>query len=102
MRRRLAVLLLILILMVAGNAFGEEKIKIGYMPIGMSLPTFVAAEKGLFEQEGLKVEITPFESSTLIIGALIAGRIDADCSSGTPGTWLSFWSINKYRTRRVR
>ncbi len=87
MRRWLAVLLLIL--MGAGNAFSGEKIKIGYMPIAMSLPTFVAAEKGLFEQEGLKVEITPFESSTLIISALMAGRIDADCSSGTPGFWFA-------------
>ena len=89
MRRRLTVLLLILILMVAGNAFSEEKIKIGYMPIAMSLPTFVAAEKGFFAQEGLKVEVTPFESSTLIISALIAGRIDANCCSGTPGFWFA-------------
>ncbi len=89
MRRGLAVFLLILILMAAGNALSEEKIKIGYMPIAMSLPTFVAVERGLFEQEGLKVEITPFESSTLIIGALMAGRIDANCSSGTPGYWFA-------------
>lgn len=89
MNRCVALLLLILILMVAGTAFSEEKIKIGYMPIAMSLPTFVAVEKGLFEQEGLKVEITPFETSTLIISALIAGRIDADCSSGTPGFWFA-------------
>ncbi len=89
MKRMMAMLLMILILMMAETAFSEEKIKIGYMPIVMSLPTFVAVEKGLFEQEGLKVEITPFESSTLIIGALLAGRIDADCCSGTPGYWFA-------------
>jgi len=89
MKRMMAVLLMILILMMAGTALSEEKIKIGYMPIAMSLPTFVAAEKGLFEQEGLKVEITPFQSSTIIIGALLAGRIDASCSSGTPGFWFA-------------
>jgi len=89
--KRLAVVLVMMIslLMTVGTAFTEEKIKIGYMPIAMSLPTFVAVDKGLFEQEGLKVEITPFESSTLIIGALLAGRIDADCSSGTPGYWFA-------------
>ncbi|MGZ6207689.1 MAG: ABC transporter substrate-binding protein, partial [Syntrophales bacterium] len=75
MKRPAVVLLIIPLLMVAGTAFTEEKIKISYNPIVMSLPTFVAAEKGLFEQEGLKVEITPFESGTLIISALMAGRI---------------------------
>jgi NitT/TauT family transport system substrate-binding protein len=89
MKRIMVVLLMILILMMVGTALSEEKIKIGYMPIAMSLPTFVAVEKGLFEQEGLKVEITPFESSTIIIGALMAGRIDASCSSGTPGFWFA-------------
>ncbi|HMK52309.1 MAG TPA: ABC transporter substrate-binding protein [Thermodesulfobacteriota bacterium] len=89
MKRQVTVLLMVLILMVAGTAFSEEKIKIGYMPLIISLPTFVAVEKGLFEQEGLKVEITPFDSSTIIIGALLAGRIDASCSSGTPGFWFA-------------
>jgi len=89
MKRMMSVLLMILILMMAGTAFSEEKIKIGYMTIPMSLPTFVAVEKGLFEQEGLKVEITPFESSTIIIGALMAGRIGASCSCGTPGFWFA-------------
>jgi len=82
-------LLMILLPMTTEVGFAEEKIKIGYMPIAMSLPTFVAVEKGLFEQNGLKAELTPFESSTLIIGALIAGRIDAICCCGIPGLWFA-------------
>jgi ABC-type nitrate/sulfonate/bicarbonate transport system substrate-binding protein len=35
------------------------------------------------------VELTPFESGTLIISALIAGRIDANCSSATTGYWFA-------------
>ena len=89
MKRLVVVLLMILILIVAGNAFSEEKVKIGYLRLTISLPTFVAAEKGLFEQAGLKVELTPFESGTLIISALMAGRIDASCASGTPGYWFA-------------
>jgi ABC-type nitrate/sulfonate/bicarbonate transport system substrate-binding protein len=89
MKKRIAVMLMILILMVAGNAFGEDKVKIGYLRLTISLPTFVAAEKGLFEQEGLKVELTPFESGTLIVSALMAGRIDANCSSATTGYWFA-------------
>ena len=89
MKRLVAVLVVILILIVAGNAFSEDKVKIGYMTIPMSLPTFLAVEKGLFEQEGLKAEISSFESSTIIIGALMAGRIDASCCSGVPGFWFT-------------
>jgi ABC-type nitrate/sulfonate/bicarbonate transport system substrate-binding protein len=49
----------------------------------------VAAERGLFEQAGLKAELTPFESGTIIISALMAGRIDANCSSATTGYWFA-------------
>jgi ABC-type nitrate/sulfonate/bicarbonate transport system substrate-binding protein len=89
MKKRIALMLIILILMGAGTALGEEKVRIGYLRIVTSLPTFVAAEKGLFEQAGLKVELTPFESGTLIISALMAGRIDANCSSATTGYWFA-------------
>jgi NitT/TauT family transport system substrate-binding protein len=84
-----AAALLIVILTTAGTAFSEERVKIGYLRLTISLPTFVAAEKGLFEQAGLKAELTPFESGTLIISALMAGRIDANCSSATTGYWFA-------------
>jgi len=89
MKRIAGLIVIISLMMIAGAAYSEEKVKIGYLPLTISLPTFVAAEKGLFEQAGLKVELTPFESGTLIISALIAGRIDADCSSATTGFWFA-------------
>ena len=89
MKRLVAALLLTLLFMKSGSALGEETIKIGYMPIATSLPTFVAIEKDLFGQEGFKIELTRFESSTIIIGALMAGRINASCASGTPGYWFA-------------
>ena len=89
MKKLVPVLLIILLLVTAGNALSDEKVKIGYLRIVMSLPTFVAAEKGLFEQEGLKVELIPFESGTLIIDALVTGRIDANCCSAITGYWFA-------------
>ncbi len=89
MKRIIALFVIVLLLMIAESAFSAEKVKIGYMRIVMSLPTFVAVEKGLFEQEGLKAELTPFESGTLIISALIGGRIDANCSSAITGYWFA-------------
>lgn len=67
----------------------EEAVKIGYLRITMSLPTFVAQEKGLFSQEGLKVELIPFDSGTAIMDALMAGRIDCIGCTGTPGFWFA-------------
>jgi len=89
MRKQVVILLMVLILMIVATASGEEKVKIGYLGLVISLPTFVAAEKGLFEEAGLKVELTPFESGTLIISSLIAGRIDANCSSAITGYWFA-------------
>jgi NitT/TauT family transport system substrate-binding protein len=71
----------------SGGFAAEGVVKIGYLLRVMSLPTFVAREKGFFEQERLKVEMIPFDSGTAIIDALMAGRIDCIGSTGTPGFW---------------
>ncbi len=67
----------------------ERVVRIGYLPLVMSLPTFVAAEKGFFAQEGLKVELVRFQSGTTVIDALVAGRIDANCGSAITGHWFA-------------
>jgi NitT/TauT family transport system substrate-binding protein len=72
-----------------GTFAAEQVVKIGYLRIVMSLPTFVAQERGLFAQEGLKVELTPFDSGTAIIDALMAGRIDCIGSTSTTGLWFA-------------
>jgi NitT/TauT family transport system substrate-binding protein len=89
MKKRVAILVMILLLMTARSAFCAEKVTIGYLRIVMSLPTFVAVDKGLFEREGLRVELIPFESGTLIIDALVAGRIDANACSAITGYWFA-------------
>jgi NitT/TauT family transport system substrate-binding protein len=71
------------------NASAAETVKIGYLNIVMSLPTFVAQEKGLFAEEGLKVELIPFQSGTDIIDALIAGRINIIASNAITGYWFA-------------
>ena len=75
---------------VATGAFAaQDVVKIGYLRIVMSFPTFVAQEKGFFAEEGLKVELIPFNSGTAIIDALVAGRIDANCGSAMTGHWFA-------------
>jgi NitT/TauT family transport system substrate-binding protein len=72
-----------------GALAAQDVVKIGYLRIVMSFPTFVAQEKGFFTDEGLKVELIPFNSGTAIIDALVAGRIDANCGSAMTGHWFA-------------
>ncbi len=90
--KKIVTLIAVAILLIGASSGGfaaEGVVKIGYLLRVMSLPTFVAREKGFFEQEGLKVEMIPFDSGTAIIDGLMAGRIDCIGSTGTPGFWFA-------------
>ena len=82
------ILLFTLVLFRVDHAIAQEEVKIGYLTLVMSLPTFVALEKGFFQDQGLKVTATPFESGTLIVDALVASRIDVNAGSAIIGHWL--------------
>ena len=89
MKRFVATILMVFLVMTAGITFGAEKVTIGHLPLVPSLPTYVAMEKGFFTEEGLEVELVPFQSGTAIIDALVAGRIDANCMSAITGHWFA-------------
>jgi NitT/TauT family transport system substrate-binding protein len=73
----------------SSHSMAQDEIKIGYLTLVMSLPTFVALEKGYFQEQGLKVVATPFESGTLIVDALVSGRIDVNAGSAIVAHWLA-------------
>ena len=89
MKRLLSIVLMVLFVVTAGQALSAEKVTIGHLVVVPSLPTYVAMEKGFFTQQGLDVELVPFQSGTDIIDALIAGRIDANCMSAITGHWFA-------------
>jgi len=60
-------------------------LQVAYLPTYHSLPLFVAVEQGLFEQEGLKVELQRIETPQAIIDGLVLGRIDAGAPSIAAG-----------------
>lgn len=76
-------------LLIVDRPMAQEEVKIGYLPLVMSFPTFVALEKGYFQEQGLKVVSTPFQSGTLIVDALVAGRIDVNAGSAVVAHWLA-------------
>jgi NitT/TauT family transport system substrate-binding protein len=93
MKRLVSFVLVMLLLMTAGQALSAEKVKIGHLAVVPSLPTYVAMEKGFFAEQGLEVELIPFQSGTEIIDALVAGRIDANCMSAITGHWFAAQAV---------
>jgi len=93
MKRLIVTVLSVFLLMAAGNVFGAEKVTIGHLAVVPSLPTYVAMEKGFFADEGLDVELVPFQSGTAIIDALVSGRIDANCMSAITGHWFAAQNV---------
>jgi NitT/TauT family transport system substrate-binding protein len=90
MKRFIAMIfMLVLVLSVSLNSGAAEAVKIGHLRIVMSLPTYVAMEKGFFAEQGLQVELMPFDSGTAIVDALMAGRIDCIGCTSTTGLWFA-------------
>ncbi|MGZ3537069.1 MAG: ABC transporter substrate-binding protein [Thermodesulfobacteriota bacterium] len=85
-----ALVLLFLVAIVSPNpSMAQEEVKIGYLGFVLALPTFVALEKGYFQEQGLKVTATLFESGTIITDALITGRVDVQTGSAVIASWLA-------------
>ena len=85
-----ALVLLFLVTIVSPNhSVAQDEVKIGYLGFVLALPTFVALEKGFFQEQGLKVTPTLFESGTIITDALVSGRIDVQTGSAVIASWLA-------------
>ena len=78
MKRRCVVAAFGIILVVAGTAWSD--LRVGLMPAYNSIPLVVAEMDGLFEAEGVKVELLPFSSQLNRETALQAGAIDGTVS----------------------
>lgn len=63
----------------------SDTITVAYLPSYQSLPLFVAIEKGMFEQAGLKVNVQRIETPKDIIDGLVTGKIDAGAPSVAAG-----------------
>jgi NitT/TauT family transport system substrate-binding protein len=66
----------------------QDEVKIGYLTLAGSLPVFVALERDYFQEQGLKVVATSFESGTILVDALVAGRIDVTTGNSIVTHWL--------------
>ena len=74
----LAVLTMMFCLAGCGGKKPDEPLRIGLLSIDDSLPFFMAQELGLFEKQGVEVELIPFAGASDKEAALEAGRLDGD------------------------
>ena len=91
MKRQWVILLIFLFsvtIISPGHSMAQE-VRVGHLGLVLALPTFVALEKGYFQEQGLKVTATLFESGTIINDALISGRIDVQTGSAVIASWLA-------------
>lgn len=61
----------------AGTALVKTKIRLGYVPVMVFAPVFVAKERGYFEAEQLDVELIPVQGGTDSVVQLAAGNFEA-------------------------
>ncbi len=73
---RLSFFLVLLILAFPAVSSPGEKLGVGILPVVDVLPLLVGQEKGLFEKEGIDLELISFQSALERDAALQAGRLD--------------------------
>lgn len=60
------------------------EVTIGYSQLRISLPIFVAAERGLFAKHGLAVTLRPYDTAQPMVQALAEGKLDLAGYSALP------------------
>jgi len=55
----------------------KQSIRLGYVPVLVFSPLFIAAERGYFTQEGLDVKLVPVQGGSDSVVQLAAGNFDA-------------------------
>lgn len=57
------------------------KLKIGFGPADAYAEGWIAADMGFFKQNGLDVEVLPFNSGSVATAALLSGNLDVTCGT---------------------
>ena len=55
----------------------KEVVKMGYVPVLIYAPLYIASERGYFADEGIDVQLTPLQGGTDSVVQLAAGNFDA-------------------------
>jgi NitT/TauT family transport system substrate-binding protein len=72
---------------------GTVNVTLGVCALRISLPIFVAKERGLFEARGLAVDLKPYPTAQPMIDDLLLGRLDAAGFAAYPILFASAKSL---------
>lgn len=75
-RMIIIVTMIISVLLSSCNSPKVESIRVAYVEASSNLPFFVALERGLFDEEGLKIEMTKAANSSEALNLLAANKVD--------------------------
>lgn len=76
MRKKVVAALALALLAAGCGGKSDREVTLGLLPIEDTLPFWVAARQGYFDQEGVRVNLKPFSSAAERDAALTAGEID--------------------------
>jgi ABC-type nitrate/sulfonate/bicarbonate transport system substrate-binding protein len=71
------------------------ELAVGYSQLRISLPVFVAAERGLFAAHGLSVSLRPYNTAQPMMQALAEGKIDLAGYTALPITFDAMLRSNR-------
>jgi len=64
-----------------------KKVKMGYVPVSIFAPVFVAKEKGYFAEQGLDVSLEPFPGGSDPVVLTASGQLDLGIGGAGPAFW---------------
>jgi len=64
-----------------------KKVKMGYVPVSIFAPVFVAKEKGYFAGQGLDVSLEPFPGGSDPVVLTASGQLDLGIGGAGPAFW---------------
>lgn len=65
----------------------SSDVRIGYAALRISLPVFVAQDRGLFKKRGLNIQLTKYDTAQPMMDALVSGGIDVGGYCALPITF---------------
>jgi NitT/TauT family transport system substrate-binding protein len=71
----------------AANAQDGKTVRVGTTNLSSDIGLFLAAKRGYFKEEGIKVELVPFDSGAKMVAPLGAGELDAAAGAASAGLY---------------
>jgi NitT/TauT family transport system substrate-binding protein len=87
--RLIATLLSAALLLAAGPAGAQQKVRVGALKLTSSAPLFVGVDKGFFREFGIEPELVFFQAAAPIATALAAGQVEV----GATGLTAALYNI---------